>query len=39
MIIFKGTCAIGEGKMQSVYLDIELCLWLKINNLPPMHHL
>jgi hypothetical protein len=26
VIILEGTYAISEGKMQNVYLDIELCL-------------
>jgi hypothetical protein len=38
VIILKSTYAIGEGKMQNASLDIELCLFFKINNLPPMHH-
>jgi hypothetical protein len=39
MIILGGTYAIGERKMQSIFLDIELHLQLKTNSCPPMHHL
>jgi hypothetical protein len=39
VIILRGTYAIGEGKMQNGFLDVELRLWLKPNNLLLMHHL
>jgi hypothetical protein len=39
VIIPRGTYAIGEGKMQNEYLDVQFRLWLKLNILPPMHQL
>ncbi len=39
VIVLGGTYAIDEGKMQTVSLDVKLHLYLKLNSLPPMHHL